>query len=197
MGTYDVVDRLLRQRLGEEQKMPALAGEISKACDLIIKALDGGHRIYALGNGGSAAEAEHLVTELMGRFSNPREGLKAIALTTNTSLLTALANDYGYEQVFARQITALVESGDVVIGFSTSGKSHNVLAAMAAARRRGAWTIVLTGAAGATLASNCDIGLVMPSYAIPVIQEMHQKVIHIISHVIDEYFGGKAGNAGV
>ncbi|MDA8234001.1 MAG: SIS domain-containing protein [Clostridia bacterium] len=193
MNIYPLVDLLLRQRLDQEQKMMILAGEISRVCEIIIKALEGGRRIYALGNGGSAAEAEHLVTELVGRFRNQREGLKATALTTNTSLLTALANDFGYDQIFARQVAALVESGDVVMGFSTGGQSPNVLAAMAAARRQGALTVALTGAAGAALVKACDLALLMPSHDTPVIQEMHQKVIHIISQVVDDHFGGKAG----
>jgi len=186
MDNSEKITQLLRHRLEKDRRMLELVKQISLACDLISEALEGGRKLYALGNGGSAAQAEHLVTELMGRFKGLRNGLRAMALTTNTSLLTALANDFGYSEVFSRQVDTLVEAGDIVIGFSTSGRSPNVLKAMDTARRKRALTMAFTGSAGEPLVSACHLGLCMPADDTPLIQEMHQKVIHIICQVIDD-----------
>jgi D-sedoheptulose 7-phosphate isomerase len=161
------------------------AGEIERSVNLIIKSYRAGGKVILLGNGGSAADAQHLAAELMGRFKLTRAALPAIALTTNTSILTALTNDYGYETVFSRQIEALASDRDVVIGISTSGESTNVIEALKAARQKGAGTIALTGRSGGGLARVADVALAVPSDDTPRIQEAHITIGHIICELVE------------
>ena len=141
------------------------------------------------GNGGSAADAQHLAAEFVGRFLREREARPALALTTNTSVLSALGNDYGFERVFARQVEAWGNPGDVLLALSTSGNSINVLEAVAVAMQRGLTTIGLTGGDGGRLAAVCDIPIVVPSASTPRIQEAHITVGHILCDLVERSFG--------
>jgi D-sedoheptulose 7-phosphate isomerase len=146
---------------------------------------DGG-RIYILGNGGSAADAQHIAAEMVGRYRRERRGFPAVALTTDTSLLTAVSNDYGYDAVFERQVEALVRSGDAVWVLSTSGNSENVIRAVKAARKIGAYVIGFTGGDGGKLRELCDECLVAEAETSDRIQEVHQLAYHVICEMFEE-----------
>ncbi len=152
---------------------------------LMWETLSKGHKILICGNGGSAADAQHFAAELVGRFEKKRRGLPSIALTTDTSALTAIGNDYGFERIFARQVEALAVSGDLLIGISTSGDSPNVISAIMTARQIGCQTIGMTGAKGKKLASLCDATVLVPSERTARIQEAHIAIIHIWCEMID------------
>jgi len=147
--------------------------------------LRAGGKILACGNGGSAADAQHLAAELVGRFREERQALAAIALTADTALLTALGNDYGYQRVFARQVEALAQRGDVLLAFSTSGNSANVVEAAHTARRLGCTVIGFTGAGGGELARHADVLLKAPSSTVARIQEIHTLCIHVLCESLD------------
>ena len=159
----------------------------------IYQALSHHHKVLLCGNGGSASDAQHIAAEFVGRFEDERRAWPAIALTTDTSALTALANDYGYERIFARQVDALATTGDVLVCISTSGNSENVLAAAMAARERGCRTIGLTGANGKRLASLCDVTVLVPSTRTARIQEAHITIGHIWCEMVDVLFREKGG----
>ncbi len=161
------------------------AAKIEGVAQLIIAAGRSGGKVVFFGNGGSAADAQHLAGELVAKFMLDRRALPALALTTNTSILTALGNDSGYETVFARQVEALVNRGDVAIGISTSGNSPNVIEAIKAARARGAATVGLTGGSGGMLAKTADIVIKVPSRSVPRIQEAHITIGHIICELVE------------
>jgi phosphoheptose isomerase len=185
--------RIIRNALGDSVRVHAqlLAGHaaaIASAAELMRDAVLAGHKVLLCGNGGSAADAQHIAAELVGRFVIVRRPLAAIALTTDTSALTAITNDYGFEHVFSRQVDALGSPGDVLVAISTSGTSKNVVAAVAAARARGMKVIGLTGAKGATFAASCDIGIAVPSTNVARIQECHSAIGHILCEVIDATF---------
>lgn len=154
----------------------------------LLTALNLGGKILLCGNGGSAADAQHIAAELVGRFSHARRGLPAIALTTDSSALTAIGNDFGFEQVFARQVEALAREGDVLIGISTSGNSRNVIEAVKVARNMGVTTIGLLGGGGGVLKDLVDHVLIVPSHDTPRIQECHILIGHIWCAMIDEAF---------
>lgn len=156
----------------------------------IISCLKNGHKIIFFGNGGSAADSQHLAAELIGRFQKERRPLPAISLNTNTSVITALANDYGYESVFAKQIEALAQTGDIAIGISTSGKAKNVIAAVKKAKEMDIKTIALTGNTGGELSRLADISLVVPSLITARIQEAHICIGHVICQLVEEAFLG-------
>ena len=158
---------------------------IQEAGNLISAALRSGRKVLLCGNGGSAADAQHIAAEFVGRFESERRPYPAIALTTNTSMLTAIGNDYGFEKVFERQVEGLAASGDVLVAISTSGESRNVIAAAKAAHRLGCRTIALTGANGKTLASVCDVAIVVPSARTSRIQEAHTLVGHLLCELAD------------
>jgi len=160
-------------------------GTLFTIAELLIHALQKGNKVLIFGNGGSAADAQHIASELAGKFNYDRDPLPAIALTTNTSSLTAISNDYGYEEVFARQIQGLAGRGDIVIGISTSGNSTNILHAMEEAKRIGAITIAFTGKGG-KLAGIVDYVLSVPSTDTPRIQEVHITAGHIICYLVEE-----------
>jgi D-sedoheptulose 7-phosphate isomerase len=160
--------------------------EIQAMVNLIIEAYRAGGKVVLLGNGGSAADAQHIAGELVGQFVLKRQAFPAIALTTNTSVLTAVANDCGYETVFSRQIEALVTEKDVVIGISTSGNSPNVIRAIEAAKAKRAKTIGLTGSSGGKLAMVADLVLTVPSSSIPRIQEAHITIGHIVCELVEK-----------
>ena len=151
-----------------------------------------GHKLLACGNGGSAADAEHLVAELVGRYRDERRGLPAIALVAGSATVTALANDYGYERVFSRQVEALAQAGDVFFGISTSGKSPNVVAAAHAARSLGCRVVAFTGAADGPLALLADIVIAAPSVTTARIQEVHALCIHALCESVDGLLRGES-----
>jgi D-sedoheptulose 7-phosphate isomerase len=155
------------------------------ASDSMRQAFGAGCKVLAFGNGGSASDAQHLVAELVGRFESERPGLPAIALTTDTSVLTAVANDYGYQHVFARQIEALGNPGDVAFGISTSGKSPNVEAALATAKAKGLVTIALTGCDGGTMGRDANVHLNVAETSTARIQEVHRTIMHAICALVD------------
>lgn len=169
-------------RLSEEH----LSRRLCQAVDVICQCLRDGGGLLVFGNGGSASDAQHMVTELVGRFMQERRPLKAIALTGNSALQTALANDYGYEHVFSRQIEALGSPRDIAIGLSTSGNSPNVIAALQKARDMGMKTIVLTGSGGGLCAPLADILLDVPAKTSPRIQEAHAVIYHIICQMVEK-----------
>lgn len=160
-------------------------GDIDAAGRLIWEALKAGNKILLCGNGGSAADAQHIAAELVGRYEQPRRAFPAISLTTDTSALTALGNDYGYEEVFARQVEALGTAGDVLIAISTSGKSPSVLKAADQARAMGCKVIALTGCSGEPLASHCDLAVVVPSDRTSRVQEVHITIGHLWCEMVD------------
>lgn len=162
--------------------------QIAVAAGAIIRALRRGGRVFFFGNGGSASQSQHLAAELVGRFHADRRPLAAIALTENTSSLTAISNDYNYEVVFARQLEGLGQQGDVAIGLSTSGCSPNVVAALAAARRLGMTTVGLTAGDGGVMARLCDVCFRVPSTSTPRIQEAHLLIGHTICELVDVAF---------
>jgi D-sedoheptulose 7-phosphate isomerase len=164
----------------------ALLDVARKIAAVILAALRSGNKLLVVGNGGSAADAQHIAAEIVGRYKQDRPGYAAIALTTDTSALTSIANDYGFEQVFARQVEGLGQRGDVLVTLSTSGKSPNILAALRTARERGLVTVGFTGSKGENLRSQCDHLLVAPSDDTPVIQQIHLAVGHAICDEIEQ-----------
>lgn len=165
--------------------------QIAREC---IAALRQGGKILFAGNGGSAADSQHLAAELVGRLSYDRPGIAAIALTTDTSALTAIGNDYSFEQIFSRQVEAIACKGDVLIGISTSGKSRNILNALKTARDKGMLTVGFTGAAAPLMVEYCDFVLQVPSRETPKIQESHIMLGHIICGLIEEAMYGAEYN---
>jgi len=163
----------------------------NNVCDIIaitktiLECLKGGGKVILFGNGGSASDAQHIAAEFIGRFQKDRAALPAISLTTNTSTITALANDFGYEIVFSRQLEALGKKEDIAIGISTSGKAKNVNLAIKQAKKMGLKTIALTGGNGGELSKLADISLVVPSAITARIQEAHITVAHIICELIE------------
>jgi D-sedoheptulose 7-phosphate isomerase len=171
------------ERANGDAALLATAGAIASA---MIAALRAGNKILLIGNGGSAADAQHIAAEIIGRYKQDRPAYAALALTTDTSALTAIANDYGFEQVFARQIEGLGQRGDVLLAISTSGRSANIVAALRTARERGLVTIGFTGSKGQSLGALCDHLLVSPSDDTPVIQQIHLTVAHGICDQIEQ-----------
>jgi D-sedoheptulose 7-phosphate isomerase len=158
------------------------------AAEAIGRALGAGRKILCFGNGGSASDAEHLAAELVGRFETERRSLPAVALTADSSIVTAIANDYGYENVFARQVAGLGAPGDVAFGISTSGRSRNVESALAAARDRGLVTIALTGRDGGPMGAQAHVHVNVPETSTPRIQEVHRTILHAICSIVDLQF---------
>ena len=161
------------------------AGRLIEIARQITLAVTAGHKVLIFGNGGSAADAQHIAAELVGRFYHERRPLPAIALNTNSSIVTAIGNDYGFDEVFARQVTALAESGDIVIGISTSGKSPSVIKGIQEGKRCGSVTVALTGESG-LLASIADFAIAIPSKDTPRIQEAHITAGHIICYLVEK-----------
>lgn len=165
--------------------LPKLIDQAGLIC---INAIKSGNKILLFGNGGSAADAQHIAAELTGRYKSERKALPCIALTTDTSALTAIGNDYGYEYIFERQVEALAISGDVLIGISTSGNSKNITNALKLGRKLGCVIIGLSGKSGGTMNDICDLNIVVPSDETPRIQETHILIGHIICQLIDNEF---------
>jgi len=183
----DAINKHLRGHLNVVSRVYEEQGEaIRRAADLIIEGLAEGGKLLIMGNGGSAADAQHFAAELVGRFRRHRKALPAIALSTDTSILTSVSNDYGFEKVFQRQIEALAKKGDVVCGISTSGNSPNVLQALETARAQGCPTLSLTGQGGGRIAEITDRGIVVSADEVPFIQETHLIIIHILCGLIED-----------
>ncbi|MBU0778360.1 D-sedoheptulose 7-phosphate isomerase [Patescibacteria group bacterium] len=185
----DYIERSIRTK---KELQKTRVEVIARIAEVIVDAYRQGNKVLWFGNGGSAADAEHLACELVSRFYLDRKALASIALTTNTSELTAIANDYDFNQIFARQVEALVNLDDVVIGISTSGNSPNVIEGIKKAKQLGAITVAFTGATGGKLKGNVDFLLDVPSEVTPHIQESHIMIGHIICYLVEkELFGDK------
>ncbi len=175
------------------QASVALAPQVAAAAARLARAIAAGHKILACGNGGSAADAQHFSAELLGRFERERAGLPAVALSTDTSALTAVANDYGFDDVFAKQVVALGRPGDVLLGISTSGNSANVVRAVAAARDNGLGVVALTGRGGGAVAAALgadDVELRVPAERTCRIQEVHGLIVHCLCDLVDAELDG-------
>jgi D-sedoheptulose 7-phosphate isomerase len=181
-----IKDILLESIRVKEELLRSNISQIIEISDAVIDCLKKGGKVLLFGNGGSASDSQHIAAELVGRFKKDRNALAAIALTTNTSVLTSLANDYGYELVFAKQIEALAQKHDIAMGISTSGKAKNVLAGIKQAKKTGLKTIALTGGDGGELAKIVDIALAVPSSVTARIQEAHITIGHIICELVEE-----------
>lgn len=183
------IDEKLSESIRTKEKVRAeLIPVIAQAAQLLIAAVEAGHKVLFFGNGGSAADSQHLAAELVGKLLVPRRALPAIALTTDTSNLTAIGNDFGFEAIFERQIEALGEAGDVAVGISTSGKSPNVLTAVKTARSMGIKTIALTGRGGGQLAGLVDVAITVPSDNTQRIQESHITIGQIFCELMEAHF---------
>lgn len=186
MDSIDAIRAVFDETTSAHQRFAARGlPAVADAAAAIGRAVTTGRKVLAFGNGGSAADAQHLVAELVGRFEAERRPLAAVALTTDSSVVTAISNDYGYEHVFSRQIEALGNEGDVAFGISTSGRSRNVEAALAAAKRRGMVTIALTGRDGGRMGADADIHLNVAEASTPRVQEVHRTVLHAMCSLID------------
>lgn len=177
-----------KQAILENDQLVERLVSVAQACVDVYK---NGKKILIAGNGGSAADAQHFAAELVGRYGFDRPSLPSIALTTDSSNLTAIGNDYGYEYVFSRQLEGLAQEGDLFIGISTSGNSQNVINAFESAKERGVTTVALVGRDGGKMAAMADFAIVIPSNATPRIQESHLLIEHMICDIIEkEMFGG-------
>jgi D-sedoheptulose 7-phosphate isomerase len=177
--------KLSREALERAAQDAGLIEAARKIAEVVTGAMRAGNKLLIAGNGGSAADAQHIAAEIIGRYKQDRPAYAALALTTDTSALTAIANDYGFEQVFARQVEGLGRPGDVLLTLSTSGRSPNILAALKTARQRGLITIGFTGTAGTALSALCDHLLVAPSDDTAVIQQIHLTLAHGICETIE------------
>jgi len=183
-----IIENEFSEHLKVAQTMSSLTDRVEIATQLCIDSLKNGGKILIFGNGGSAADAQHIAAEMVGRYKVERKGLPAIALTTDTSALTSIGNDYGFNHVFDRQVEALANKGDVVIGISTGGSSDNVISALKLAKETGCKAIGFSGSDGGEMNTICDVNLVVPAEDTPRIQEMHIVIGHTICHLIDLAF---------
>jgi len=182
----DRIKAIWDEHIEVAEALPGLAASVSDAVDLIYSSLAGGGQLLIAGNGGSAADAQHIAAELTGRFLRERRPFRAMALHTNSSSLTAIGNDYGYEHVFARELSAHARPGDVLLAISTSGNSKNVLLAIEAARQCKVVVIGLTGEPGGKMREACDLCLCVPTKSTPRMQEMHITIGHTICELLEE-----------
>lgn len=183
-----VIEELYEHRNLIQKVIENLSGDIETACNTMVSVLKDGKKVLIAGNGGSAADAQHIAAELSGRFVKERKALPGIALTVDTSALTAIANDYGYNHVFARQVEALAQPGDLFIGISTSGNSQGILNAFEAAAKIGCKTLGLSGRNGGKMNGLCDLNIVVPSEVTARIQEMHILIGHILCKAVDDAY---------
>jgi D-sedoheptulose 7-phosphate isomerase len=185
--------REIQESIAVKEKLAGEAPElIADAAQMIITSMQSGGKLIVFGNGGSAADAQHFSAELVGRYRQDRKALPAIALTTDSSALTSIGNDYGFDTVFSRQLEAIGKPGDVALAISTSGNSPNVLGAVSLARKIGIATIALTGNSGGKLRSHVDLCLAVPSDSTPRIQESHSLIIHILSGIVENAMSGES-----
>lgn len=181
-----IQDILLESIQVKEEILRSGVGKIKEIADLIIDALKKGGKVLLFGNGGSAADAQHIAAEFIGRFKKDRSALAAVSLTVNTSVLTSLSNDYGYEVIFAKQIEALAQRNDVAIAISTSGKAKNVSLGLKQAKKIGIKTVALTGGDGGEIAKLADVSFIVPSSVTARIQEAHITIGHIICELVEQ-----------
>lgn len=193
MEAKDVVITRIKEHITVAELLLQDTIAIEKALAITAETVQTGRTVFFCGNGGSAADAQHLAAEFVGRFVRERDGLPAVALTTDTSILTAVGNDYGFDTVFSRQVKALARPGDLVIGLSTSGNSANVLAAFEAAKTAGAKTIAFTGRTGGKMKDIADCTIAVPADVTARTQEMHIMIGHILCEWIDEVTDHVAG----
>jgi D-sedoheptulose 7-phosphate isomerase len=186
VGQENRIIGIWNEHLAVARNLPKLASAVSNAVDLIYSSMAAGGQLLIAGNGGSAADAQHIAAELTGRFFLERRPFRALALHANTSSLTAVGNDYGYEQVFARELAAHGRPGDVLLAISTSGNSPNVLRAIEAAREGQLTVIGLTGESGGQMRGACDLCLCVPCKSTPRMQEMHITIGHAICEILEE-----------
>ncbi len=185
----DLIQKLFKESLQVKEKtLNDNLESVIQAVTEITKAFQSNHKVLIFGNGGSAADSQHIAAEFIGRFQKERRSLPAIALTTDSSILTALSNDYGYEVIFKRQIEGLGQKGDIAIGLSTSGRSKNVVEGLKQAKVLGLKTISLTGCGGGEVAKQSDIKLIVPSDVTARIQESHICLFHIICELVEKNF---------
>jgi D-sedoheptulose 7-phosphate isomerase len=180
------IEAIWNEHLELAKALPSIASAVSSAVDLMYSSMAAGGQLLVAGNGGSAADAQHIAAELTGRFLLERRPFRALALHVNTSSLTAIGNDYGYEHVFAREVAAHARPGDVLLAISTSGNSANILRAIEAARECKASVVGLTGETGGKMRAVCDICLCVPTKSTPRMQEMHITIGHTICELLEE-----------
>ena len=184
------VNHMIEETLEQSSKIIAdlhdLSDEIDKTANLIITAINKNRKIIIIGNGGSAADAQHIAAEFLGRYKLKRKSIPAIALTSNSSTTTAIANDYDFSDIFSRQCESLVSKGDVVIGISTSGNSENVVKGLRTSKKNGGLTIGLLGNKGGKIKNIVDISLIVKATSVPRIQEAHRVIYHIICEIVEE-----------
>jgi D-sedoheptulose 7-phosphate isomerase len=183
--TQHIFDRCVADHQAVIAALAGMKGQISTLAEVLRRCLAEGGTVFLMGNGGSAADSQHIAAEIVGRFKRERKGLAAIALTTDTSILTSVGNDYGFDHVFARQVEALCRPGDVLVGISTSGNSRNVVAGIEAGKAVGMTTVGLLGGSGGVLRESCDMALVAPSSETARIQEAHILIGHILCEMIE------------
>jgi D-sedoheptulose 7-phosphate isomerase len=188
MVSLALIKKNLEESIKIKKDLLKYASSIDGIAKAMIEALKKGGKVIVFGNGGSASDSQHMVAELVGRFNKEKRPLAAIALTANTTLLTAIGNDYGYEHSFSKQLEANGKKGDIAFAISTSGNAKNVLAAVLVAKRMGIKTVGLSGKDGGRLLRICDIPLVVPSNSTARIQEAHITIIHILCELIEEAF---------
>ena len=182
------IAREIQESISVKTELGRIANQIAEAATAIVNCLRAGGKLIVFGNGGSASDAQHMVAELVGRYAVKRQALAAIALTTNSSSLTAIANDFGFEEIFARQLEALAKPQDVVLAISTSGNSPNILRALETAKILSLKKIGLTGNDGGKLRDFVDISVIVPSTSTPRIQEAHTLIIHILCGIVENSF---------
>src|ERR1700743_2408506 len=183
-----VIEELYNHRELVQKVIEMLPGDIETACKMMTTVINNGNKVLIAGNGGSAADAQHIAAELTGRFVKDRKGLPGIALTTDTSALTSIANDYGYDHVFSRQVEALARPGDLFIGISTSGNSEGILNAFRSAKELKCGTLGLSGRDGGKMNGLCELNIIVPSNITARIQEMHILIGHILCKAVDDTF---------
>jgi D-sedoheptulose 7-phosphate isomerase len=186
MNAARLADKVFGASIALHERMRGSLGPTLVAAQAMTEALKAGRKLLVFGNGGSAADAQHMASELVGRFQRERGALAAIALTTDTSTLTSVANDYSYKQVFARQVEALGQAGDVAFGISTSGESPNVMTGLQVARAQGLKTIALTGRDGGSIGGAVEIHVNVPDQNTARVQEVHRTLIHVMCELIEE-----------
>lgn len=185
---HDKINNIIDKSSSSILELKKNTNEIEKAINVLIKCLENGNKIIIFGNGGSAADAQHLAAEFVGRYKYERNSLPAISLTTDTSIITAIGNDYGFEHIFSRQCESIVQKNDVIIAITTSGKSQNILNAIKTCRTKNAIIIGMTGENGKNLQELVDILLVVSSKDTPRIQEAHKVIMHTLCEIIDEHY---------
>ena len=190
---HDVfVDEQFQESISVISKSKKLSAQIIESAEKIINCFRHGNKILIFGNGGSAADAQHLAAEFVGRYKIERQSLPAISLSADSSIITAIGNDYGFEHIFEKQCESIVDKNDIVIAISTSGTSKNVINGIMNSKKKGAFIIGLTGNEGGNLKKFADIILIVPSNSTPRIQEVHRIIMHIICELVDESFNEKS-----